>query len=246
MLQGKNAIVTGARTGIGKAIVYKLAQSGANVWAIVHRDDQDWLEEMQMLGMVHNVWIKPVFIDLSDEKSIIAGMKQIISEKQPIDILVNAAGILSPKRLFSMTSLTDIRKVMDVNYYAAIHLSQLVARLMMRQKSGSIVNISSMSAWGDDEAQLEYACSKAALNIATKKMAKELGPYGIRVNAIAPGLIQTKMLEAQDEQTVETLKSMTSVKRIGKPAEVADLVAYLSSDNSQYITGQTIRIDGGI
>lgn len=242
----KNAIVTGARTGIGRAVVEKFAHEGVNVWAIVHREDEEFVQSMQTLSNDCKVWIKPVYIDLSNEAEIAAGIKSILQEKLPIHILVNAAGVLSPKRLITMTSMADVRKLMDVNFYAPIQISQLIGRVMMRQKVGSIINISSMSAWGDDEAQMEYACSKAALNIATKKMAKELGAYGIRVNAVAPGLIQTKMLEAQDEQTVEVLKSTTSVKRLGTPAEVADLVAYLASDNSQYVTGQTIRIDGGI
>lgn len=245
-LQGKNAIVTGARTGIGRAIVERFAREGANVWAIVHREDSAWLRDMEALAAEHKVWIKPVYIDLSDEEQIKQGMQNIIKEKLPIDILVNAAGVLSPKRLFTMTSMADVRKLMDVNFFAVLQMSQLVSRMMMRQKSGSIVNISSMSAWGDDTAQLEYAVSKAAINCATKKMAKELGAYGIRVNAVAPGLIETKMLAEANEEDVANLVSGTSLKRLGQPTDVADLIAYLVSDEASYVTGQVIRIDGGI
>lgn len=246
-LQGKNAIVTGARTGIGRAIVEMFAREGANVWAVVHRDDNAWLSDMATLAAKHKVWIKPVYIDLSDEEQIKQGMQTIIKEKLQIDILVNSAGVLSPKRLFTMTSMADMRQLMDVNFFAPMQLSQLVARLMMRQKSGNIIHISSMSAWGGDSAQLEYAASKAALNCATKKMAAEMGAYGIRVNAIAPGLIETKMLTAAaNEDALEELKQSTYVKHIGKPQDVASVVAYLASDDAGYITGQIIRVDGGM
>ena len=177
-LQGKNAIITGARTGIGRAIVEQYAREGANVWAIVHREDAEWLSAMEMLASECDVWIKPVYMDLSDEEQIKKGMQTIIGEKESIDILVNTAGVLSPKRLFTMTSMEDMRQLMDVNYFAVMQLSQIAARVMMRQKSGSIVHISSVSAWAEDSAQLEYAVSKAAINCATKTMAAELGAYG--------------------------------------------------------------------
>lgn len=245
-LQGKNAIVTGARTGIGRAIVERFAREGANVWAIVHREDSAWLRDMEALGAEHKVWIKPVYIDLSDEEQIKQGMQNIIKEKLPIDILVNAAGVLSPKRLFTMTSMADVRNLMDVNLFAPMQLSQLATRVMMRQKSGNIIHISSISAWGDDSAQLEYAVSKAAINCATKKMAAELGAYGIRVNAVAPGLINTKMLMDEDASEVDMLRDKTYLKRIGKPEDVASMVAYLASDDAAYVTGQVIRVDGGM
>lgn len=245
-MNGKNAIVTGARTGIGYGVVEKFASLGINVWAIVHREDNEFLSRIQELSNRYNVWITPVYVDLSDEEQIKQGIQAIIKEKKPIDILVNAAGVLSPKRLFTMTSMADVRKLMDVNFFAVLQVTQLVSRVMMRQKSGSIVNISSMSAWGDDTAQLEYAVSKAAINCATKKMAKELGAYGVRVNAVAPGLIETKMLAEANEEDVANLVSDTSLKRIGKPQDVANLIAYLASDDASYVTGQIIRIDGGI
>lgn len=246
LLRGKNAVITGARTGIGRAIVERFAQEGANIWAVVHREDVEWLSAMDTLATGCGVWIKPVYIDLSDEGQIKQGMQSIIKEKMPIDVLVNAAGVLSPKRLFTMTSLADIRQLMEVNFFAAVQLSQLASRAMMRQKSGSIVHISSVSAWAEDSAQLEYAVSKAAINCATKKMAAELGAYGIRVNAVAPGLIETKMLAEANEDAVEQLKNGTYMKHIGKPENVASMVAYLANDEANYVTGQIIRVDGGM
>lgn len=245
MLQGKNAIVTGARTGIGKAIVYKFAQSGANVWAVVHREDTDWLDEMQMLAMVHNVWIRPIYIDLNDEVAIAKGIKQIIQEKQSIDILVNAAGVVSPNRLIQMTSLAEMHRVMQVNFFAAVQICQLASRVMCRQKQGSIINIASIAGIDGDLAQLEYASSKAALICATKKMAYEWGNYGVRVNAIAPGLTETKMLDTMDDQVTIEMVRKNTLGRKGEPYEVANLCAYLAGELSSYITAQTIRIDGG-
>lgn len=246
MIKGKNAIITGARSGIGLATVEKFASNGANVWAVVHREDDEFLSKIKKLSEQYEVWIRPVYIDLANENEISRGIKEIISEKLPIDILVNAAGVVSPRRLFIMTSMSDMRKLMDVNFFAAMQISQLVSRVMMKQRQGNIINVSSVSAWGDDSSQIEYASSKAAIICATKKIASELGIYGIRVNAVAPGVIDTKMLKASDEKSIEELKNRTDIKRFGKPEEVADLITYLASNQSSYVIGQTIRIDGGM
>lgn len=246
LLQGKNAIVTGARTGIGKAIVYKFAQEGANVWAVVHREDREWLEEMQMLGMVHNVWVKPVYIDLSDESAIASGIKSIIQEKLPIDVLVNAAGVVSPNRLIQMTPLSEMHRVMQVNFFAAIQICQLVSRVMCRQKSGSIINIASVAADMVEFGQLEYDASKAALIVATKKMAKEWGKLSVRVNAISPGVTDTKMIDTMDENLRQRILDNVSLRHIGQASNIAAVVAFLASDASMYVTGQNYKVDGGL
>ena len=245
MIQGKNAIVTGARSGIGFATVQLFAQNGCNWWAVVHRDDEAFLSAIAQWEQEYNVWIKPVHIDLGDSDSIKAGMKQIMQEKQPIDILVNAAGVVSPNRLFSMTKMDDIRRVMDVNFFSVIELTQLVCRSMMRQRKGSIINIGSIAAWGEDTSQMEYAASKAALTIATKKLARELGAIGIRVNAVAPGLTQTKMLEELEEEQLQTITKGIGLHRLGTPEEIAQVCLWLASDNSSFVTGETIKADGG-
>ena len=245
MIQGKNAIVTGARSGIGFATVQLFAQNGCNCWAVVHRDDEAFLSAIAQWEQEYNVWIKPVHIDLGDSDSIKAGMKQIMQEKQPIDILVNAAGIVSPNRLFSMTKMEDIRRVMYVNFFSVIELTQLVCRSMMRQRKGSIINIGSIAAWGEDTSQMEYAASKAALTIATKKLARELGAIGIRVNAVAPGLTQTKMLEELEEEQLQTITKGIGLHRLGTPEEIAQVCLWLASDSSSFVTGETIKADGG-
>ncbi len=246
MLQGKNAIVTGARTGIGKAIVYKFAQSGSNVWAVVHREDTDWLEEMQVLAMVHNVWIRPIYIDLNDEADIATGIKQIIQEKQSIDILVNAAGVVSPNRLIQMTSLAEMRRVMQVNFFAAVQICQLVSRVMCRLNKGSIINVASVAADMVELGQLEYVASKSALIAATKKMAMEWGQMGVRVNAVSPGVTNTKMIEGMDEGLRQSVNERTNLKRLGEVGDIAAMVAFLASEQAKYITGQNYKVDGGL
>lgn len=245
VLDSKNAIVTGARSGIGLATLLLFAKNGCNCWAVIHRDDQEFIDTIHQLEAVYGIWIHPVHIDLGDSESIKTGVKEILKEKQPVDILVNAAGIVSPNRLFSMTKMEDIRKVMDVNFFSVIELMQLVCRPMMRQRKGSIVNIASIAAWGEDTSQMEYAASKAALVIATKKLARELGPSGIRVNAIAPGLTQTKMLDKIDEDSEALIKKGLCLHRYGKPEEIAEICLFLASDRSSFITGETIKVDGG-
>ena len=245
MLKGKNAIITGARSGIGLATLQLFAKNGCNCWAIIHREDLEFLNKIQILESENQVWIKPVYMELDNSDSIKQGMKDILAEKLPVDILVNAAGIVSPNRLFTMTKMEDIKRVMDVNFFSAIELTQLVCRPMMRQRKGSIINIASISAWGSDTSQMEYAASKAALVIATKKLARELGSAGIRVNAVAPGLTQTKMLEALDDEAIEHIKKGLGLHRFGAPEEIAETCLFLASDKSSYITGETIKVDGG-
>ena len=145
-LEGKNAIITGARSGIGLATLQLFAKNGCNCWAVVHREDDEFLNKIRVCEKEYNVWIKPAYIDLGDSESIRDGFKGIMSEKLPVDILVNAAGVVSPNRLFSMTKMEDIRNVMEVNFFSAIEASQLVCRAMMRQRKGSIINIASISA----------------------------------------------------------------------------------------------------
>lgn len=245
MLNGKNAIITGARSGIGLATLQLFAKQGANCWAVVHRDDPDFLDKVKSLQEQYKVWIRVVNIDLSDSDSIKSGIKEIIQEKKSIDVLVNAAGIVSPNRLFSMTSMADIRKVMDVNFFSVLETIQLVARVMQRQKSGSIINIASISAWGEDTSQLEYAASKSAIVIATKKLAREFGIHGIRVNAVAPGLTETKMLDGMNEDALTDIKKGMALHRLGKAEEIADVICFLASDSSSFITGETVKVDGG-
>ena len=245
-MTGKTAIITGARTGIGLATLDIFASHGMNIWAIIHREDDLFDNHVERLQQDYNVWIKIIYADLSDMQSTSEGVKSILRERIPVDVLVNAAGIVGANRLFQMTSLEEMRRVFDVNFFAPIHIMQLVTRQMARQKKGSVINIASIAGIDGDPAQMEYSASKAALICATKKLAYELGSSGIRVNAIAPGTTETKMIEAMTPEVKHEMASKVALGRFGKPSEIADLCYYLASEEASYITGQTIRVDGGI
>lgn len=246
MLKGKNAIITGARRGIGRATVQVFAENGANIWACARREDAVFEADMAGLAEQYGVWIEPVYFDLTDSAQMKQAVKQIQSAKKPVDILVNNAGSVADSTSFTMTSLEKMKEVFDVNFFSQMQLTQYIARFMMRQKSGSILNLTSIAALDGDPGQLEYVGSKAAMIGATRKLAGELGTAGIRVNAVAPGIIDTDMGNQMESGLMESIIGRTSMKRLGRPSEIANVIAFLASDKASYITGQTIRVDGGI
>jgi 3-oxoacyl-[acyl-carrier protein] reductase len=246
LLKGKNAIVTGCNRGIGRVIVETLAHNGANIWACARKPSDVFSTFIESLKAETNARIDPIYFDLADTAQIKNGIKTITAAKLPIDILVNNAGAIFTAP-FIMTTEDKMREQFDVNFFAPIILSQYIARTMARQKSGSIINISSSAAIEGNEGRIAYASAKAALITATKVMSRELGALNIRVNAIAPGLTQTDMMTgstAQDalDKTVDRL----ALKRVGRPEEIANTVLYLASDLSSYMTGQVLSVDGGM
>jgi len=246
MLRGKNAIITGARTGIGKAVVELFAQNGANIWACIRNPDPEFQKYAKSLAADKNVWIKTVYMDLADEATVNAAAKEIMKQKESIDILVNAAGTVGENRLFYMTRISEMRRVFEINFFSEILFIQQISRIMLKQKSGVIVNIASVAGIDGDPAQLEYSASKSAIINATKKLAIELGAYNIRVNSVAPGLTNTKMLDTMQPETETRTLDRTIMKRRAEPVEIANAVLFLASDMSSYITGQTLRVDGGM
>ena len=192
MLDKKNAIVTGAGSGIGFAIVKRFAENGGNVMALVHTAKLELLEQLDQLAQKNNVWIKTIELDLMDESSVKGAVKQAMSGCITIDILVNCAGMVNAKTL-CMTSIDEMRESMDVNFFMPSLIMQLVSRKMMRQKSGNIINIVSRSAPEFRAGAYAYGSSKMALLWGTKVAAKELAQYNIRVNGVAPGLTETKL-----------------------------------------------------
>lgn len=246
MLKGKNAIVTGARRGIGRATVEVFAENGANVWACARKEDAAFETDMAELSERYGVWIEPVYFELADETQMKQAVKQIQGEKRPVNILVNNAGVVAQSTSFSMTSIAKMKEVFDVNFFSQMLLTQYVARLMLRQHSGSVVNLTSIAALDGEPAQLEYVGSKAAIAGATKKLARELGEQGIRVNAVAPGIIDTDMGNQMHPELMDRILGSTVMRRLGTPKEVANVIAFLASDLASFITGQIIRVDGGL
>jgi 3-oxoacyl-[acyl-carrier protein] reductase len=245
MLRGKNIVLTGALQGIGKATLEYLACNGANVWACALHQDDEFEAYCSQLAAKNNVCITPIYFDLLKQDEIKAGVKIIQSSKQPVDGLVNIAG-MAKDALFSMVSMDTLKLVFEVNYFSQIYLTQFVTKLMLRNGHGSIVFVSSISALDGNEGQLAYSSSKAALIGAMRTLSKELAPKGIRVNAIAPGVIDTDMNKVVPAEVIAKKIEKMDIKRLGQPSEVASVLAFLMSDLSEYVTGQVIRIDGGI
>ncbi len=239
-----NAIVTGARRGIGRAIVELFAQKEINIWACASKENEEFEQEMKQLSEEYHVWIKPVYFDLANEEETTNALKEVIKEKQPIDILVNNAGV-PYGNLMQMTPLKNLREVMEVNFIAQIHVMQLISRVMMRQKSGSIINMGSVGGIEAREGYLAYGSSKAALLWATRSVSKELAKYNIRVNAVAPGLVESDMGMYKKTEEQEKILNEISMKRMGRPEEIAEAVYFLATDASSFMTGAIINVDGG-
>ena len=246
MLKGKNALITGTNRGIGKSLLETFAKNGANVWACVRNVDEKFLNHCQEISQRYQVEIKPVAFEMTDDEQMKSAIKNIKAEKINIDVLVNNAGIVPENRLFNMASPSEMYKVFEVNFFSAMKLTQLVTKIMIRQKKGAIVNLASVSALDGEPGQFEYVSSKAALIGATKKLAHELGNFGIRVNAVAPGVVNVGVSESMADDLKNRMADATIMKRLGEPEEVANVVAFLASDLSSYMTGQIVRVDGGL
>lgn len=246
MLIGKNVIITGARRGIGRATVEVFAQNGANVWACARKQDDDFEKDMRAVASANGVSVTPVYFDATDSEAVKNAVQEIKKTKLPVDALINVAGIADESTSFQMTSIDKMKRTFDVNFWGVTLLTQYVSRIMAKQLYGSIVNISSVAAIDGKPAQYEYASSKAAIIGATKELSVELAKYNIRVNAVAPGMIDTDMGAQIDNDLKNSILQHVNMGRLGKPAEVANAIAFLASDAASFITGQIIRVDGGM
>ncbi|MDO9350164.1 MAG: 3-oxoacyl-[acyl-carrier-protein] reductase [Deltaproteobacteria bacterium] len=242
-LSGKVALVTGAAQGIGKAIAMLLARNGADVVVsdINLEKAQETTNEIQGMGR-RSFAIKVNVADLKDVERMV---EAIVEQFGRIDILVNNAGITRDRLILRMTE-EDWDAVLDVNLKGTFNCTKAVIRHMSKQKSGKIVSIASVSGEMGNPGQANYAASKAGVIGFTKTIAREFAGRGINVNAIAPGYIQTPMTDAVPEKAKEELKRMIPMERLGKPEDVAQAVLFLVSENSSYITGQVLNVNGGI
>lgn len=239
-----NVIITGTNRGIGKAMLEAFSAEGANIWACARKatpEHEAWLQET---ADKCDVWIKPVYFELNDPDAVNQGMQSIIDEGQPIDVLVNNAGI-SAVGLLSISNVEEIERLFEVNYFSMLRIIQKVAKRMARQRHGAIINMGSIAGIEPQPGKIAYGSSKAAVMMMTKCLAKELGPMGIRVNAIAPGPIETEMIHQYNDDMLTKLALESGLRRLGKKEEIAKVALFLASEQASYINGEIIKVDGG-
>ena len=243
-LSGRVAIVTGASRGIGRAAAESLLKAGCSV-ILNARPSDEASASFAKLEAAYPDRVATVLGSVTDSATASALAQSAMSRHKRLDILVNNAGILRDK-LIGMISDAEIEELFKVNIIGLIKITQLAARVMARRKSGSIVNVSSIVGRRGNSGQTVYSATKAAVIGATLSAAKELAPINIRVNAVAPGLIDTSMIQSIPEDKRKSLESHIAMGRVGSAQDVADTILFLASDLSAYVTGQVIGVDGGL
>jgi 3-oxoacyl-[acyl-carrier protein] reductase len=243
LLIGRRALITGAGRGIGRACAISFARAGASV-LLNARDPDRAAEAAEQIARETGGDVKPCAFDVTDQTAMKAAFAGIGSSGK-LDILVNNAGILRDA-LIGMTTPAMTQEVYAVNVFAPIAASHFASRLMQRQKSGAIVNLASIVGVRGNEGQAVYASSKAAVGGLTLSLAKELAPSGIRVNAVAPGFIETDMTRSVPEAKAEKIRSGIRMGRSGTAEDVANVCLFLASDLAGYVTGQVIEVAGGM
>lgn len=242
LLRNKVCLVTGTNRGIGAAIVKRFAEEGAIVYANSRCEGQ--MDDIcKSLSEEYKTTVIPVYFDVRDEKAAKETILQIKKQQKRLDVLVNNAGIMKDA-LIGMISEDMMREVFDVNVFATIRMLQLANKLMSRQKSGSIINMSSIVGVNGNIGQAVYSASKGAVAALTKTAAKELAHLNIRVNAIAPGTIDTDMFRNIGEEKAKEHLGKIRMGRLGAPEEIADACVFLASDLSKYVTGEILGVNG--
>lgn len=244
MLKEKVSFITGGSRGIGKAIALELAKNGSNI-AVNYRT---WTDDMSALKQeIESFGVKSIFVqgDVSDFNTCKTMIDQIISEFERIDILINNAGITKDNLLLRMTE-EEFDSVININLKGTFNITKHVVPYMMKQRSGRIINIASVVGVAGNAGQSNYAASKAGIIGFSKSIAKELSSRNILVNAVAPGFIETDMTSVLSDEVKENINKQIPLKRMGTKEDVAKVIKFLASDDSSYITGQVINIDGGM
>ncbi|NLZ95895.1 MAG: 3-oxoacyl-[acyl-carrier-protein] reductase [Bacteroidales bacterium] len=244
LLEGKTALITGAARGIGRAIAIHFAEAGANIAFTVRKID-DNMKSVEAEIATFGVKVKPYVSDAADFEATHKTVEQIKEDFGVIDILINNAGITRDGLMMRMTE-DQWDSVINVNLKSAFNFTHAVSPIMMRQRSGSIINLSSVVGVSGNAGQANYSASKAGVIGLTKSMAKEIGSRGVRVNAIAPGFITTDMTNVLSEEVRKEWARQIPLRRAGTAKEVADVAMFLASDISTYVSGQVISVCGGM
>jgi len=242
---GRTALVTGCNRGIGRAVAEELAAQGTDLIAHARCENDMFLKDMKKLVDIYRVKITPVFFDLCDLESMKSEVRRLLSSGIRIDILINNAGI-AHSGLFQMTPVSKVREVFDVNFFAQLELMQLLIRHMIRNRFGIVVNVSSIAGIDLHAGNIAYGVSKSALIAATKTVAAEVGANGVRVNVIAPGMTNTELASKFGQKAAQQAVSESAAKRVATVAEIARVIAFLASEQSSFVNGEVIRVDGGI
>ena len=243
ILEGKTAFVTGARKGIGRAVVEAFAREGANVWACARKEDPLFSRDMADIALRFGVDVRPLAFDMRDGGAMLSAVKEVRTSGYPLDIVVPMAGSVAKSTSFLMTPAATMHDLYEINLVSQMKLVQYLTRFM--RDGSSIVAISSISAETVMPGQYAYACSKGAVETWTRMLAQELGPKGIRVNAVAPGFVDTDMGNEAAGDLLGRILDSTIMRRMARPEEIANVITMLASDYCSYVTGQIIKADGG-
>lgn len=244
LLEGKTAIVTGGSRGIGKGIVEEFVKHGAHV-AFTYSSSAETSNELASQLSTNGIKVKAYKSDAADYEESQKLVEEVLKDFGSIDILVNNAGITKDNLLMRISE-EDFDRVIEVNLKSVFNMTKAVQRTMLKQRKGSIINMSSVVGVKGNAGQANYAASKAGIIGFTKSIALELGSRNIRCNAIAPGFIETEMTDKLDEATVQGWRNAIPLKRGGSPEDIANVCVFLASDLSAYVTGQVLNVDGGM
>ncbi len=245
VLSGKNAIITGCARGIGEAMLESFAKHGANVWASARSLTPEFEARCAELASKYGVQIMPLCFDVTNKDEMKSAVKVVMKSDLKVNVLVNNAGI-TYNALHQLTAEAALRAQMEVNFIGPFLFTQNIVKLMLRHRSGSVINVASSAALDGNAGRAAYGASKAALLCATRALSREVGAQGVRANVIAPGITETGMISSMTESVIAETVASTDMRRMGVPTDIADVAVFLASDLSTYITGQVLRVDGGM
>ena len=242
--ENRTVVITGSNRGIGLEILRQFAVEGANIIACMRTESEETKSLLDDIAIANVVTIIPVYFDMADESSVKAGCKVIKSLKQPVDILINNAG-MPHLAILPFTKMQDVHEVFQVNYFSQILITQSLYVLLSKSEHGSIVNIASIAGIDGETGNSVYGATKASMILFTKVLSNELAGK-VRVNAVAPGLTKTDFAVRMGDKAKESMEQSSLMHRLGNPSEIAKTVLFLASDDASFITGQVVRADGGV